>query len=266
LAFQAVSSYCQSPHTTNIQLQPPKESEILTDEPMWELWKREHYYPTHHGSNTSLRKDLHKERYLSFRKLSWSTIGYHYDWTARDYPKHQASAVPTNIHDLSQPFAKASLRHECDMTSPTNKESQPLSFTPSACIVNYYHGKSIMGPHRDDSEHAVTKPIVSFSMGRPAVFLLGGDTKNDVVVPILVRPGDVMIMGGASRLNYHCMARLLPAHVMTMRERPSCGNQQRHQVSEIVGMPIPAEDERAALVKYLTEHRININLRQVYED
>ena len=45
-----------------------------------------------------------------------------------------------------------------------------------------------MGPHRDDSEHAVSKPIVSVSMGRPAVFLLGGTTKDDPVVDEVGEP------------------------------------------------------------------------------
>jgi DNA alkylation damage repair protein AlkB len=263
LAYQSVALYCQAPHTTNIHLVPPKEHETMTELSMWELWKREHYYSADKG----LLSCHCKPHYMSFHKLAWSTMGYHYDWTARTYPTTMASSVPSDLEELSQVFAKASLLHNNpDLTA---HDSIP-AFHPTATIVNFYHSKSIMGPHRDDSEHAVTKPIVSFSMGRPAVFLLGGDTKNDPVVPILVRPGDVMIMGGATRLNYHCMARLLPAHAGTNSlmngAQDAVDDPPEHQIAEIQGMPVPNEAEQAALKQYLLEHRININLRQVYDN
>ncbi|GKY99103.1 hypothetical protein MPSEU_000865800 [Mayamaea pseudoterrestris] len=180
-----------------------------------------------------------------------------------------ASSIPSELIELSQPFAKASLIH-CQNVNANEKVNActPPAFVPSAAIVNYYHDKSVMGPHRDDSEHAVSKPIVSFSMGRPALFLLGGDTKHDPVVPMLVRPGDVMIMGGASRLNYHCMARLLPARAGSLKKEDDIHNNdlKKHQIATIHNMPVPSGSERAALEQYLTKHRININLRQVYDD
>ena len=263
LAFQAVTTYCQSPHTTNIQLVPPKEHESLTETPMWELWKNQHYDAM--TSNAPAPAScICKSHYLSFHKLAWATMGYRYDWTARAYPEDMASSIPRDLDDLSQAFAKASLIHSRSATAAN--DTVPC-FKPTACIVNYYHNKSVMGPHRDDSEHAVTKPIVSFSMGRPAVFLFGGDTRNDPVVPILVRPGDVMIMGGKTRLNFHCMARLLPARAgLPNDEKEGAADLLDHQIGNIKGMPLPSDTERAALERYLWEHRININLRQVYED
>ena len=264
LAFQAVTTYCQSPHTTNIQLVPPKAHESLTETPMWKLWKDQHLIASSSNAPTATRC-LCKSHYLSFHKLAWATMGYHYDWTARAYPEDMASSVPSDLNELSQTFAKASLVHNRSEAAATN-DTTP-GFKPTACIVNYYHGKSVMGPHRDDSEHAVSKPIVSFSMGRPAVFLLGGDTRNDPVVPILVRPGDVMIMGGKTRLNFHCMARLLPARAgLPNDEGDLAAYVLDHQIGHINGMPLPNETDRGPLERYLLEHRININLRQVYED
>lgn len=254
MAHQAVTMYCQEPHNTNIHLVHPKSHETFTELSMWELWKQAHYS----GNETS---EAYKHHYMSFHKLAWSTMGYHFDWTARKYPEKISSHIPESIVQLSQFFAKASLFHNHDTSDEpvTASSSSSLSFQPTACIVNYYTDKSIMGPHRDDSEYAVSKPIVSFSMGRPAIFLLGGDSKNDPVAPLLVRPGDVMMMGGQSRLNYHCMARLLPASVSDV------GNAvDRHQVGKIDGMPMPDISEIEALERYLSGHRININLRQVY--
>ena len=60
-----------------------------------------------------------------------------------------------------------------------------------------------MGGHRDDLELDFTQPVVSISLGLPAIFLLGGDTKDcEPVVPILVRPGDVYLLAGDSRLCF----------------------------------------------------------------
>ena len=57
-------------------------------------------------------------------------------------------------------------------------------FNASASIINYYSLKSNMGGHRDDLEVDFTKSVVSLSLGVPAVFLLGGNMKDDEVVPI----------------------------------------------------------------------------------
>jgi alkylated DNA repair protein alkB homolog 1 len=262
LAYQAVTSYCLAPHTTNIELVPPKEHETSLGTRMWDLWKREHFLGTNDGAERCCQC---KKHYLSFHKLAWATMGYHYNWTARAYPDCMTSDIPSDLEKLSQRFARASLIYSRPELTPDDEAA--LSFRPTATIVNYYHSKSIMGPHRDDSEHAISKPIVSFSMGRPAVFLLGGETRDDRVVPILIRPGDVMIMGGATRLNYHCMARLLPHHVAAMsNEQMRAVDAQMDHIGEIEGMPLPCDTELAALEHYLKEHRININLRQVYDD
>ena len=139
-------------------------------------------------------------------------------------------------------------------------DEQSFSFHSTASIVNYYSAKSNMGCHRDDGELALNKPIVSLSMGRPAVFLLGGATKDDPPVPILVRAGDVMILGGASRLNYHSMARLLSYEGL-----PPAGAGPREPVGWSGMQPIPEED-LVFVQEFLSSHRINVNVRQVFPD
>jgi len=272
LAYSAVSQYCESPHSTNIDLIPPKESEIYNpNERMWELWKQENGFPAVDNSGQPIQinnASESKKRYKSFRKLSWATMGYNYDWTARTYHDHDRSPVPVDLENVAKRFAATSLLY---LNSPNT------NFTGSACIVNFYNGKSLMGGHRDDSEFAIDKPIVSFSMGRPAVFLLGGPTREDTpIIPILVRPGDVMLMGGASRLNYHAMARLLPHQdIMTSMDQSQLPSPEE-QISSLIeddnhdnegdtNSCIPTT-ERDALHKYLQDHRVNINLRQVYCD
>lgn len=293
LAHQAVSSYCERPHKTNIGLVEPKPFEI--DNPgmsMWELWKHENGFPSRlaeDGSFCALLTTFGKDRrfYRSFAKLSWATMGYNYDWTARAYHDDDRSPIPTDLVRLSQYFASAerrwrtrtgSDRHDdppsSDGSAADASNNAASRFQPSACIVNYYTSKSIMGGHRDDSELAVHQPIVSFSVGRPAVFLLGGPTRSDPATPVLVRPGDVMMMGGATRLNYHAMARLLPADglpppAMMAQAAAGSGSVPTEGAPAPSAAPPPLctpvpETEMGALRKFLGSHRININLRQVY--
>ena len=151
-------------------------------------------------------------------------------------------------------------------------EEEHSYFTASACIVNYYHDKSNMGGHRDDLEMALDKPIVSCSLGRPAVFLLGGQTREEEpVVPIVVRPGDVMVLGGDCRLHYHSMARLLSLPSLPAVDAVCCPDKPEQQVSveRIFDDSSSADtnlDERGAVTRFLSGHRINLNLRQVYPD
>lgn len=196
-------------------------------------------------------------------------MGYQYDWTARAYHEGAKSPVPVLLEELASLFATTAL-------SLSGNDS--TNFTASACIVNYYNTKSIMGGHRDDLELALDKPVISLSLGLPAVFLLGGKTKDDApVIPILVRPGDVMILGGESRLFYHGMARVFPADVTLPSVSKDLVAPKPFQVtresvlarSDCSGMEaatdVPASD-RKALEEYLRQYRININIRQVLPD
>jgi alkylated DNA repair protein alkB family protein 1 len=266
VAYRAVSEYCEAPNATNIDLCPPKDSEEHNiNESIWELWKSENAV----GGKMNTRKYNQTKKYRSFRKLSWATAGYHYDWTARSYHEGAKSPMPILLGDLATLFARTALLVE---------KSKSTTFTPSASIVNYYNTKSNMGGHRDDLEMALDKPIVSISMGLPAIFLLGGKTKDDSpVVPILIRPGDVLCMGGDCRLNYHGMARLLPAFVhvpdacedqilspylhISLESLARSSNGGENPKSEAI-----PENDRRALEGFLSTHRININVRQVYDD
>jgi alkylated DNA repair protein alkB homolog 1 len=129
-----------------------------------------------------------------------------------------------------------------------------------------------MGGHRDELELALDKPIVSISLGRSAVFVLGGKTLQDgPIIPMIVRSGDVIVLGGDARLNYHSMARLLPRTfpttppMMMMEQDPSLLLITSAQVGMVRERPLAPHD--VDLVdRYLASHRININIRQVYNN
>ena len=76
-------------------------------------------------------------------------------------------------------------------------------FTPDACLINQYEPGARMSLHQDRNERDFTAPIVSVSLGLPAVFLFGGDRRADKPQRVALAHGDVVAWGGPSRLRFH---------------------------------------------------------------
>jgi alkylated DNA repair protein (DNA oxidative demethylase) len=80
------------------------------------------------------------------------------------------------------------------------------NFEPDACLINLYKPETRLSLHRDENERDLTAPIVSVSLGLPAIFLFGGNQRSDRPRRILLQSGDVVVWGGADRLVYHGVA------------------------------------------------------------
>jgi alkylated DNA repair protein (DNA oxidative demethylase) len=80
---------------------------------------------------------------------------------------------------------------------------------PEACLVNFYHGGAKMGLHRDEDEEDFTVPVISVSLGDTAVFRIGGPERGGRTQTLKLSSGDVLVMGGQSRLCYHGIDRVL---------------------------------------------------------
>lgn len=76
-------------------------------------------------------------------------------------------------------------------------------FEPDACLVNEYLPGTRLSLHQDADEQDYTAPIVSVSLGVPAVFLLGGLERRMPVQRVQLQHGDVLVWGGPARLRYH---------------------------------------------------------------
>ena len=76
-------------------------------------------------------------------------------------------------------------------------------FQPDACLINRYAPASKMALHQDKDEADLAAPIVSLSLGLPAVFQFGGLQRGDPVLRVPLIEGDVVIWGGLSRLRFH---------------------------------------------------------------
>ncbi|PLY44372.1 DNA oxidative demethylase AlkB [Janthinobacterium sp. ROICE36] len=81
-------------------------------------------------------------------------------------------------------------------------------FTPDACLVNRYAPGARMALHQDRDECDFNAPIVSVSLGLPAIFLFGGSERADRAARITLLHGDVVVWGGADRLRFHGVAPL----------------------------------------------------------
>ncbi len=80
---------------------------------------------------------------------------------------------------------------------------------PEACLVNFYNGGAKMGLHQDKDEEDFSAPVVSISLGDTAVFRIGGTERGGKTSTIKLHSGDVLVMGGSSRLRYHGIDRVL---------------------------------------------------------
>jgi DNA oxidative demethylase len=77
------------------------------------------------------------------------------------------------------------------------------NYRPDACLVNRYDPGARLSLHQDKDEHDLTSPIVSVSLGIPAVFLWGGSRRENKTKRIPLGHGDVVVWGGPARLRYH---------------------------------------------------------------
>jgi len=76
-------------------------------------------------------------------------------------------------------------------------------FQPDACLINRYEPGAKLTLHQDRDERDFRHPIVSVSLGLPAVFQFGGLRRADPLVRVPLAHGDVVVWGGPSRLFYH---------------------------------------------------------------
>lgn len=76
-------------------------------------------------------------------------------------------------------------------------------FTPDACLINRYAPGARMSLHQDRDEADFSQPIVSVSLGLPAIFEFGGLQRGDRPLRCALTHGDVVVWGGPARLRFH---------------------------------------------------------------
>jgi DNA alkylation damage repair protein AlkB len=130
--------------------------------------------------------------------LHWNAMTYRYESTRTDFDGLEVPPIPAELEAIAAAAAAG------------------VGFTmrPDICIMNYYDHESRMGVHQDKDESRESLeagvPIVSVSIGATACFVVGGLTRKESMRPLMLHSGDVIVMGGPSRLRYHGVTRILP--------------------------------------------------------
>ena len=92
-------------------------------------------------------------------------------------------------------------------------------FVADACLINHYLPGTRLSLHQDRDEQDYAHPIVSISLGLPAVFLFGGLQRSDRTRRIPLNHGDVLVWGGEDRLRFHGVLPIKPGVHPRMGER-----------------------------------------------
>ncbi|XP_019641184.1 PREDICTED: DNA demethylase ALKBH1-like [Branchiostoma belcheri] len=196
-------------------------------------------YRLQQGKKTQPKTLLHK--------LRWTTLGYHYDWDKKEYHQDRYTQFPTDLAQLSTHVA------------------QTLGFPhykAQSAIVNYYGLDSQLGGHVDHQELDYSKPIISFSFGQTAIFLLGGKTKSVQPTAMFLRNGDIMVMSGDTRLAYHGVPKILKPPMAGQLPEGLCEEGGEEGVHESM-LPGGMEESWEQSALFMEECRINITVRQV---
>ena len=127
-------------------------------------------------------------------RVGWGSdrTGYRYD------PLDPDSAKPWPA--MPAPFLDLAARAAAEAGFP--------DYHPDACLINRYTAGAKLGLHQDRDENDAWSPIVSVSLGLPAVFLWGGKRRGDAVRRLRLESGDVAVWGGPARFVYHGVAPL----------------------------------------------------------
>jgi DNA oxidative demethylase len=130
--------------------------------------------------------------------------GYRYDGIDPDSGQHWPAMPPV--------FA--------DLASRAAEQAGFGRFSADACLVNRYAPGSRLSLHQDRNERDFAAPIVSVSLGLPAMFLFGGARRADRPLRVPLRHGDVVVWGGPARLAFHGVAELKDGlHPLLGRQR-----------------------------------------------
>ena len=121
--------------------------------------------------------------------LGWTTDSTGYRYSPLD-PRSQQPwpAMPGALRELAISAAA---------------EAGFTGFLPDACLINRYIPGAKMSLHQDKNERRLSEPVVSVSLGLPAIFLFGGHERSAKAHKISLFHGDVVVWGGVDRLRFH---------------------------------------------------------------
>ncbi|KAF7865434.1 hypothetical protein EAF04_006409 [Stromatinia cepivora] len=177
------------------------------------------------------------------KKLRWLTLGAQYNWNTRAYPSSSPTPFPADVSRLVTTLFQN-------------------AFTPESGVVLMYSTKDFMPVHRDVSEEC-ERGLASFTLGCDGLFVISRDVRKGEehvsnreqdLVCIRVRSGDVIQMGGETRWAWHAMPKIMAGTCPPcLTEWPVGSTQEGKEPKEY-------EIWRG----YMKGKRLNISCRQVW--
>jgi len=150
---------------------------------------------------------------------------------------HQMSVAMTNCGDAGWVTDRSGYRYDandpeagkpwpampalfCKLAGQAAAQGGFDGFSPDACLINRYAPGARMSLHQDKDETDFGAPIVSVSLGLPAIFLFGGLQRSDKPQRFRLQHGDIAVWGGPARLFFHGVAPLADGeHALLGRQR-----------------------------------------------
>ncbi|PMV89493.1 MULTISPECIES: DNA oxidative demethylase AlkB [unclassified Pseudomonas] len=99
-----------------------------------------------------------------------------------------------------------------ELAQAAAREAGFAGFVPDSCLINRYVPGAKMSLHQDKNEGSYAAPIVSVSLGLPAMFLFGGFERSDKSQRVPLLHGDIVVWGGVDRLRYHGVLPIKDGH------------------------------------------------------
>lgn len=173
-------------HLLTAFISPPEQATLVAEAQQLGAAPAGFYRPTHlSGGQMSVS--------MMCLGLHWNARTYVYEPTRSDHDGLPVQPLPASWRALCQRAAAAA----------------GMTIEPDICLVNHYEQGSRLGLHRDSDERPETRaagiPIVSVSLGCDARYQLGGLRRQDPTIDVTLRSGDVIVLGGPSRMRYHAV-------------------------------------------------------------
>ncbi len=106
-----------------------------------------------------------------------------------------------------------------DMLIEIWQQTADCPLPPEACLVNHYDPAAKMGMHQDRDEQEFSAPVLSISLGDDCLFRIGGVKREDPTMSLRLTSGDVLVIGGESRLAFHGVDRIYPGTSMLLKRK-----------------------------------------------
>lgn len=111
---------------------------------------------------------------------------------------------------------------------------------PEACLVNFYEPDARMGLHQDSDEQEFAAPVLSVSLGDTCLFRIGGSKRGDPTRSLRLASGDVVLLGGESRLAFHGVDRIYPSTSTLLSQGGRINLTLRRVTKPVPAIPGPA--------------------------